>query len=105
MSFIHTQHTSPSYSPNMNHVIYGLNVDLIMLSLSTMNLDFLLFLEKMFLWKNKENGTFVSIALPKVISLNYPKNRQDSQDQKESLHSDKPFILIDIERISRLGIS
>ena len=86
MDYIRNQRKYPSYNPNQVHVIYGLDADLIMLSLSTHEPNFFVLREDVFFDDKFKNACYKCGEQGHVASACVAVLKEDST---------KPFILLD----------
>ena len=59
MDFIRRQRAQPGYNPNVRHVLYGLDADLIMLALGTHEPHFEILREDVFFNEGNNKGCFI----------------------------------------------
>ncbi|KAH9814141.1 XRN 5'-3' exonuclease N-terminus-domain-containing protein [Melampsora americana] len=98
MDFIRRQRTHSSYDPNTSHVIYGLDADLIMLSLATHEPHFKVLREDVFADQKKGRGCY-TCGQPGHHSSQCqgkPKEKVDEFDIKQKPVERKPFIFLDV---------
>ncbi|KAK4047900.1 5'-3' exoribonuclease 2 [Microbotryomycetes sp. JL201] len=96
MDFIRRQRSHPAHDPNTKHVIYGLDADLIMLSLATHEPYFKVLREDVFAQDKKGRGCH-RCGQPGHHSSNCtapPKEKDDDAAAKASAL--KPFIFLDV---------
>lgn len=91
MDFIRNQRKCPTYNPNTRHVIYGLDADLIMLSLATHEPYFWILREDVFSDLLKKNTCFNCGQTGHFVS-DCPNPAAESTETKEL----KPFVLLSI---------
>lgn len=98
MDFVRAQRGSPNHNPNTRHVIYGLDADLIMLSLATHEPHFRVLREDVFFQDSKarlcklcgQKGHEASQCRGEV------KKKDGEFDEKDSEHTQKPFIWLHV---------
>ena len=98
MDFVRAQRASPNHDPNTRHVIYGLDADLIMLSLATHEPHFRVLREDVFFQDSKarlcklcgQKGHEASQCKGEV------KKKDGDFDEKDSGHTLKPFIWLHV---------
>lgn len=98
MSFVRSQRASPDHDPNTRHVIYGLDADLIMLSLATHEPHFRVLREDVFFQDSKsrlcklcgQKGHEASACRGEA------KEKQGAFDEKDNEHPLKPFIWLHV---------
>ncbi|CAK7264910.1 5'-3' exoribonuclease 2 [Sporothrix epigloea] len=98
MDFVRAQRASPNHDPNTRHVIYGLDADLIMLSLATHEPHFRVLREDVFFQDSKarlcklcgQKGHEASQCRGEV------KKKDGDFDEKDSEHTEKPFIWLHV---------
>ncbi|PLW15175.1 hypothetical protein PCANC_12861 [Puccinia coronata f. sp. avenae] len=98
MDFVRRQRTQPSYDPNTKHVIYGLDADLIMLSLATHEPHFKVLREDVFADQKKGKGCY-TCGQPGHHSSQCqgkPKEKVDEHDTLSKPIERKPFIFLDV---------
>ncbi|KAI5283578.1 5'-3' exoribonuclease 2, partial [Ascosphaera aggregata] len=98
MEFIRSQRSCPEHDPNTHHVIYGLDADLIMLSLATHEPHFRVLREDVF-FNDAKPGTCRICAQPGHIAANCtgkPKVKNDDLDVKGQTLTLKPFIWLHV---------
>ncbi|KAI8451833.1 XRN 5'-3' exonuclease N-terminus-domain-containing protein [Phakopsora pachyrhizi] len=101
MEFIRRSRTQPSYDPNTRHVIYGLDADLIMLSLATHEPHFKVLREDVFSDERRRKGCHLC-GQPGHHSSQCqgkPKERADEFDVKQKPTDRKPFIFLDVSTL------
>ncbi|OAA59669.1 RasGAP [Niveomyces insectorum RCEF 264] len=98
MAYVRSQRASPNHDPNTRHVIYGLDADLIMLSLATHEPHFRVLREDVFFQDSKtrtcklcgQKGHEASACRGEV------KEKDGEFDEKDSPHPLKPFIWLHV---------
>ncbi|KAM0789101.1 hypothetical protein ACM66B_003157 [Microbotryomycetes sp. NB124-2] len=98
MDFIRRQRSHPAHDPNTKHVIYGLDADLIMLSLATHEPYFKVLREDVFAQDKKGRGCH-RCGQPGHHSSNCtapPKEKDDHDTKSAGL---KPFIFLDVSTL------
>ncbi|CAK7267453.1 5'-3' exoribonuclease 2 [Sporothrix epigloea] len=98
MDFVRAQRGSPNHNPNTRHVIYGLDADLIMLSLATHEPHFRVLREDVFFQDSKarlcklcgQKGHEASQCRGEI------KKKDGEFDEKDSEHTQKPFIWLHV---------
>ncbi|GAA98248.1 hypothetical protein E5Q_04931 [Mixia osmundae IAM 14324] len=98
MDYIRRQRSHAGYDPNTRHVIYGLDADLIMLSLATHEPYFKVLREDVFAQDRKPRGCH-RCGQPGHHSSNCtgaPKEKQGEFDEKNKITERKPFIFLDV---------
>ncbi|CAH7686704.1 XRN 5'-3' exonuclease N-terminus-domain-containing protein [Phakopsora pachyrhizi] len=101
MEFICRSRTQPSYNPNTIHVIYGLDSDLIMLSLATHEPHFKSLREDVFSDERRRKGCHLC-GQPSHHSSQCqgkPKERANEFDVKLKLMDRKPFIFLNVSTL------
>lgn len=93
MDFIRTQRLSSEYNPNQSHVIYGLDADLIMLTLATHEPRFKILREDVFFEESRRYNICMLCGTKGHFSDDCAKA---TDKKKPCLVSDKPFIFLDI---------
>lgn len=106
MDHIRRQRAQPEHDPNTKHVIYGLDADLIMLSLATHEPYFKVLREDVFAQDNKpktcnkcgHEGHFAAncIGKPKAAPLDPASNPEARDTQLGKKLERKPFIFLDV---------
>ena len=98
MNFIREQRESPTYNPNQSHVIYGLDADLIMLTLATHEPRFRILREDVFLEEARRYNICFLCNGKGHFSEDCPKASLLNADNPEpkSIVTDKPFIFLDV---------
>lgn len=81
MTFIRNQRAQPNYNPNLMHVMYGLDADLIMLALATHEVHFKVLREDVFFEQS--------------MKRKFPGSHEASV-RAPSLNDPKPFIFLDV---------
>ncbi|MBW0466858.1 hypothetical protein O181_006573 [Austropuccinia psidii MF-1] len=101
MDFIRRQRTQPTYDPNTSHVIYGLDADLIMLSLATHEPHFKVLREDVFADEKKRKGCYTCGQHGHHSSQcqGKPKEKLDEFDVKHKPLERKPFIFLNVETL------
>ncbi|KAI8456146.1 XRN 5'-3' exonuclease N-terminus-domain-containing protein [Phakopsora pachyrhizi] len=97
----HKSRTQPSYNPNTIHVIYGLDSDLIMLSLATHEPHFKSLREDVFSDERRRKGCHLC-GQPSHHSSQCqgkPKERANEFDVKLKLMDRKPFIFLNVSTL------
>ena len=111
MEFIRSQRANPAHDPNTNHVMYGLDADLIMLGLATHEVHFTVLREDVFFQDSKNNtgcricgqeGHFAAECtghkhLRVILMVGKPKEKSGQFDEKGSPRPQKPFIWLHID--------
>ncbi|KAG0145052.1 hypothetical protein CROQUDRAFT_23648, partial [Cronartium quercuum f. sp. fusiforme G11] len=102
MDFIRRQRTQPNYDPNTSHVIYGLDADLIMLSLATHEPHFKVLREDVFADQKKGGRgchTCGQMGHHSSQCQGKPKEKVDEFDVKQKPVERKPFIFLDVSTL------
>jgi 5'-3' exoribonuclease 2 len=98
MEFIRSQRRSQEHDPNTRHVIYGLDADLIMLSLATHEPHFRILRED--IWHQEGNARKCHICGQTghlaAECTGQAKEKQDDLDIKEKGISKKPYVYLNI---------
>ncbi|KAF8631268.1 hypothetical protein AX15_002594 [Amanita polypyramis BW_CC] len=93
MDFIRRQRTNPGHDPNTRHVIYGLDADLIMLSLATHEPNFRVLREDVFANDTKPNACRICGQEGHYAAQ---CTGEKAEVQKKSSPDKKPFIFLDV---------
>ena len=98
MDFIRRQRSHTSHDPNTKHVIYGLDADLIMLSLATHEPHFKVLREDVFAQDKKGRGCHTCGQMGHHSSqcTGRPKEKQGEADVVAAVPTTKPFIFLDV---------
>lgn len=98
MDFIRRQRSHPSHDPNTKHVIYGLDADLIMLSLATHEPHFRVLREDVFAQDKKGRGCHTCGQMGHHSSQckGKPKEMPGEADAVQKPTALKPFIFLDV---------
>jgi len=98
MDFIRRQRTNPGYDPNTRHVIYGLDADLIMLSLATHEPNFRVLREDVFFQDTSPTACRICGQEGHYAAqcTGQPKVKADDHDTKKAPVTKKPFIFLDV---------
>ncbi|CAK7197772.1 5'-3' exoribonuclease 2 [Sporothrix eucalyptigena] len=98
MDFVRAQRASPNHDPNTRHVIYGLDADLIMLSLATHEPHFRVLREDVFFQDGK--ARLCKLCGQKGHDAREckgeAKKKDGEHDEKDSEHTQKPFIWLHV---------
>ncbi|KAI5299944.1 galactokinase, partial [Ascosphaera pollenicola] len=98
MEFIRSQRSCSEHDPNTHHVIYGLDADLIMLSLATHEPHFRVLREDVF-FNDAKPGTCRLCGQPghmAAMCTGKPKEKNDEFDEKGKTPTLKPFIWLHV---------
>ncbi|KAK4052566.1 5'-3' exoribonuclease 2 [Microbotryomycetes sp. JL221] len=95
MDFIRRQRSYPSHDPNTKHVIYGLDADLIMLSLATHEPHFKVLREDVFAQDKKPRGCH-RCGQPGHHSSQCTAPPLEKKDDSNKSSGLKPFIFLDV---------
>ncbi len=99
MDYIRRQRLDPSYDPNTKHVIYGLDADLIMLSMATHEPYFKVLREDVFAEERNRSNNCRKCGQPGHWAdscTNTAQATSQNEDKKEYKLIEKPFIFLDI---------
>ena len=101
VDYIRKQRLEPNYDPNQQNVIYGLDADLIMLSMATHESRFHVLREDVFAEDKQRNSNCYSCGKPGHIADKCPgKGRQDKTELQQNGSkldtSPKPFIFLQV---------
>ncbi|CAG8726960.1 3545_t:CDS:10, partial [Cetraspora pellucida] len=101
MDFIRGQRSSPYHDPNTRHVIYGLDADLIMLSLSTHEPHFKVLREDVFFNDGSFKGCFICGRMDHIANQCRADlvTRPKSNDKGKNADYNKPYVLLNIETL------
>nr|CAG8618081.1 13778_t:CDS:10 [Entrophospora candida] len=99
MDFIRSQRTSPYHDPNTHHVIYGLDADLIMLSLATHEPHFKVLREDVFFREGIYKGCFICGQNDHIANQCTGKAKQKVGDHDEKGREVllKPYVFLDVQ--------
>lgn len=110
MEFIRSQRANPAHDPNTQHVMYGLDADLIMLGLATHEAHFTVLREDVFFQEAKDKGCRIcgqeghfaaecTGTLYSMLSLHIgkPKEKSGEFDEKAKPRPEKPFIWLHVD--------
>ena len=98
MQFIRSQRSDPKYDPNTQHVMYGLDADLIMLGLATHEPHFRILREDVF-FQDAKAKTCKLCGQPGHYAdqcRGTPKEKSGQFDEKASKPDSKPFIWLSV---------
>lgn len=95
MDFVRRQRSQPGYDPNTTHVFYGLDADLIMLSLATHEPNFRILREDVFAQANKR-GCHKCGQMGHHSSKCSVTPEQKAEIDKKKASALKPFIFLDV---------
>lgn len=98
MDFIRRQRSHTSHDPNTKHVIYGLDADLIFLSLATHEPHFKVLREDVFAQEKKGRGCHTCGQMGHHSSqcTGKPKEKMGEADSISKTPTKKPFIFLDV---------
>lgn len=98
MDFIRRQRSHTSHDPNTKHVIYGLDADLIFLSLATHEPHFKVLREDVFAQEKKGRGCHTCGQMGHHSSqcTGKPKEKMGEADSISKIPTKKPFIFLDV---------
>ncbi|KAI5122154.1 hypothetical protein M0805_007053 [Coniferiporia weirii] len=98
MDFIRRQRTNPGHDPNTRHVIYGLDADLIMLSLATHEPHFRVLREDVFFQDTSPTACRICGQEGHYAAqcTGEKKIKADEHDTKNAPITKKPFIFLDV---------
>ncbi|CAG8796722.1 36614_t:CDS:2, partial [Racocetra persica] len=101
MDFIRGQRSSPYHDPNTRHVIYGLDADLIMLSLSTHEPHFKVLREDVFFNDGSFKGCYICGRMDHIANQCRADlvTRPKSKDNGKNVDYNKPYVLLNIETL------
>ncbi|CAG8697068.1 5581_t:CDS:2, partial [Dentiscutata heterogama] len=102
MDFIRGQRSSPYHDPNTRHVIYGLDADLIMLSLSTHEPHFKVLREDVFFNDGSFKGCYICGRMDHMANqcrVDLVTTRPKSKNEGKILNYNKPYVLLNIETL------
>lgn len=98
MDYVRAQRASPDHDPNTRHVIYGLDADLIMLSLATHEPHFRVLREDVFFQDSK--ARMCKLCGQKgheaAVCKGEAKQKDGEFDEKDTEHALKPFIWLHV---------
>ncbi|KAF8529266.1 exoribonuclease 2 [Hysterangium stoloniferum] len=95
MDFIRRQRTNPHHNPNTQHVIYGLDADLIMLSLATHEPHFRVLREDVFFQEGSKTACRICGQEGHYAAQCTGEPKAKQEDVKKELVK-KPFIFLDV---------
>lgn len=99
MEFIRSQRANPAHDPNTQHVMYGLDADLIMLGLATHEAHFTVLREDVFFQDSKNRGCRICGQEGHYAAecTGKPKEKSGEFDEKGTARPQKPFIWLHVD--------